>query len=218
MAKIVFPDWVCRFYVDSSVPDEVIEQLKANGAEIVEVKPEEGMTGGIAGMFWRFLVADDETVDRFIVRDVDSRLNMREKAAIDEWIKSGKKIHSLRDHPNHNYIFNGGMWGGVKGAIKDMRGKIQEWKRKKSLTNYIDDMHFLNSMVYPEIQNDFLAHDSYHCKRYANSMSFPTPRLGYEHVGQVFDENDVPRETDMAFIRKTESPLECRRKPDWKRG
>jgi hypothetical protein len=27
---------------------------------------------GIAGMFWRFLVADDEAVDRFIVRDTDS--------------------------------------------------------------------------------------------------------------------------------------------------
>ncbi|CAM9970164.1 unnamed protein product, partial [Discosporangium mesarthrocarpum] len=29
------------------------------------------------GMFWRFLPADDPTVDRFIVRDVDSRLNAR---------------------------------------------------------------------------------------------------------------------------------------------
>jgi hypothetical protein len=29
-------------------------------------------------MFWRFLVADDPTVDRYIVRDSDSRLNARE--------------------------------------------------------------------------------------------------------------------------------------------
>jgi hypothetical protein len=60
-------------------------------------------------MFWRFLVADDPTVDRYIIRDADSRLNMREKLAIDEWIASGKKIHILRDHPNHgDFPISGG--------------------------------------------------------------------------------------------------------------
>jgi len=39
--------------------------------------------GGIAGMFWRFLVADDPTVDRFIIRDSDSRLNARERFAVE---------------------------------------------------------------------------------------------------------------------------------------
>jgi hypothetical protein len=53
--------WVARFYCDSTVPETVIQELKSKGSEIVRV---EGMGGSIAGMFWRFLVADDPTVDR----------------------------------------------------------------------------------------------------------------------------------------------------------
>jgi hypothetical protein len=48
--------------------------------------------GGIAGMFWRFLVAEDDAVDRYIVRDSDSRLNAREAAAVAEWMASPYSI------------------------------------------------------------------------------------------------------------------------------
>jgi hypothetical protein len=69
-------------------------------------------------MFWRFLVADDDSVDRFIVRDADSRLNAREAAAVLEWVQSGSSCHIMRDHPNHVQIMNGGMWGGTKGMLR----------------------------------------------------------------------------------------------------
>ena len=46
------------------------------------------LRGAIAGMFWRFLVADDPSVDRFIVRDSDSRLNARDAFAVVDWIRS----------------------------------------------------------------------------------------------------------------------------------
>lgn len=36
---------------------------------------------------------------RFISRDTDSRLGLRESAAVDEWVKSGKMLHTMRDHP-----------------------------------------------------------------------------------------------------------------------
>ena len=61
------------------------------------------------------VVAGYPTVDRFIVRDSDSRLNSLERFAVQEWIESNKSLHSLRDHVNHCYSFNGGMWGGTKG-------------------------------------------------------------------------------------------------------
>jgi len=35
--------------------------------------------GYVSGMFWRFMVASDPTVDRYIIRDSDSRLNARER-------------------------------------------------------------------------------------------------------------------------------------------
>ena len=35
-------------------------------------------------------------------RDCDSRLNKREKLAVDELLKSDKNFHIMRDHPWHN--------------------------------------------------------------------------------------------------------------------
>jgi hypothetical protein len=50
-----------RFYTDGSVPIEITDRLKGMKAEIVRV---DNTKGGTAGMFWRFLVADDPTVHR----------------------------------------------------------------------------------------------------------------------------------------------------------
>lgn len=61
LAPIYFPNWICRYYITSDVPEDVISKLKDLGAEIESIPS--GM-GYIAGMFWRFMVASDETVDR----------------------------------------------------------------------------------------------------------------------------------------------------------
>lgn len=76
LAQTYFPGWTCRFYVTSDVPKDVLEKLTTLGAEIREIPS--GM-GYASGMFWRFLVASDPSVDRYIVRDSDSRLNARDR-------------------------------------------------------------------------------------------------------------------------------------------
>ena len=43
------------------------------------------------------------------MRDSDSRLNPRERFAVEEWIQSGKAVHTIRDHPNHERPLNGGL-------------------------------------------------------------------------------------------------------------
>ena len=49
---------------------------------------------------------------RYIVRDIDYQLSIREKYAVDEWISSKKKYYVMCDHPGHwNYTMSGG-WGG----------------------------------------------------------------------------------------------------------
>ena len=62
--------------VTSDVPEDVITTLKELGSEIESVPA--GM-GYSSGMFWRFMVAVDPAVDRYIIRDVDSRLNARDR-------------------------------------------------------------------------------------------------------------------------------------------
>lgn len=104
LAKTYFPGWICRYYVTSDVSPAVIDYLKLQGAEISDIPS--GM-GYAAGMFWRFTVAVDNTVDRYIVRDVDSRLNARDRLAVEEWIHSKYPIHIIRDHVNHCIPMNG---------------------------------------------------------------------------------------------------------------
>ena len=80
-----------RVYLDSTVPQPVVAQLERLGVQMVRMD-DKSMAGGIGGMFWRFLVAADPGVDRYIIRDSDSRLNTRERLAVEEWISSGMRM------------------------------------------------------------------------------------------------------------------------------
>jgi hypothetical protein len=63
-------------------------------------------------MSWRFLVLGDPTVEKFAVRDLDSRLSQRERMAVEEWENSAFPFRGMRDHPEHSVPLMGGMWGG----------------------------------------------------------------------------------------------------------
>ena len=54
----------------------------------------------------------DPTVEKFLVRDSDNDLTMRERFAVDEWISSQKPFHAMRDHPLHRDPVLAGAWGG----------------------------------------------------------------------------------------------------------
>lgn len=214
LSKVYFPGWICRFYVTSDVPAEVVAQLRQNGAEIEGIPVGKGYS---SGMFWRFMVASDSTVDRYIVRDVDSRLNARDRIAVEDWIDSKYPVHVLRDHVNHCIVMNGGMWGGVKTVLPFMKDRINEWA---SRDEYMADLHFLEQKIWPDIKHKQIAHDSYCCDRYPNARPFPSKRPAtYQHVGQVFDAHDNPRLMDIdGFIRGVPVPQSCRKEPQWLYG
>ena len=44
-------------------------------------------------------------------RDLDSRLNDREQAAVQEWLQSTKAFHFMRDNPSHGTPILGCGWG-----------------------------------------------------------------------------------------------------------
>ena len=52
-------------------------------------------------MMWRFAVASDPAVDRFIIRDADGRLSERDAESVAFWIQSCETFHVVRDHPHH---------------------------------------------------------------------------------------------------------------------
>jgi hypothetical protein len=67
LAIDLYPGWTLRVYVDETVPRDTIVRLSRRPVEIVNVTAES--LGPRYGRFWRFWVAGDANLDRFIVRD-----------------------------------------------------------------------------------------------------------------------------------------------------
>jgi hypothetical protein len=73
-------------------------------------------------MMYRFLPIDEPEVELMMVRDADSRIHVRDRWTIHEFIKSQHKAHVIRDHPYHTTPLMGGLWGLKKGLV-DSVGK-----------------------------------------------------------------------------------------------
>lgn len=188
----IYPEWTCRFYVEKDHP--VIKDLKNFNCEIIEKDLE-----NCWGLFWRFEAAFDSTIERCIVRDCDSRINIREADAVKEWENSGYKVHSMKDHFYHrNYHFLAGMWGIVSGSVPDFENLMLNYKMntKRALNRDFSvreelDQFFLNRIMGPLVLNDCLIHDDlggFSDKKIPFKKSLPN---GF-FVGQQLYADDTP--------------------------
>ena len=157
LAKSIYPGWICHFYIDDTVPEVTVNSLRSEGAEIIVKSKSTDMFG----MIWRFEPAFNSNVRYFVVRDIDDRLTYREKAAVDEWIASGKSFHVMRDHPNHKHSIMGGMWGGISGSIPEFKQLLDQYASMHN-PGFWWDMQFLGECLWGRyIKNDHIAHDEY---------------------------------------------------------
>ena len=181
LAPDIYPGWRCRFYLDQSVPRVVVDKLYALGAEIVEMP---SASQAFDGLFWRFLVADDERVSRFIVRDCDAVVNIKERAAVDVWCQSSCHFHVMRDFYTHSELILAGMWGGVSGVLPNLARTINDYKASLQLRTRIIDQVFLRERIWPLIHQHTLVHDSQF--ELPDAQQFPQfARLAEgRHVGQ----------------------------------
>ena len=210
LVDVYFPGWICRFYIASDVPKEIRDKLAQRGAEVIEIAESFRMT--------RFMVLLDSTAERIIVRDSDSRLNARDRFAVQAWIDSGQPLFSSRDHVNHCHGFNAGMWGGTKDALPDFKNRFQDVMKTNEKNEFWGDTNFL-ATFWNEVKNVTFQIDSYCCNVHENTHPFPTRRpLNYLHVGQVFDQYDNPRMSDITnYITGLAAHNECIEKSMWLR-
>lgn len=182
LRKEFYPDWIARFYVGESVPNDIVTSLReVENTDVVLMNE----SGDWTGMFWRFLAADGD--DIVVSRDTDSRPSWREVHAVDEWLNSDKDFHIMRDHPYHGTAILGGMWGARNGILKGLTQSVSDYHKGNF---WQVDQNFLRDIVYPIVKDRAMVHDEFFEKK-----PFPTPRLPREFVGQPFNADDTECDT-----------------------
>jgi hypothetical protein len=191
IAEKIYNGWICRFYLGKSVPENIVSKLsEMKNTEVILMNDE----GDWTGMFWRFYACEDS--DIMISRDTDSRLSLREKFAVDEWLNSDKDFHIMRDHPYHQTQILGGMWGCRNFILRDIKSLINDYTKGNF---WQVDQNFLKEKIYPKVINDSLIHDSF-LNYEKQKNKFPTERKNKEFVGDVFDEFDNRHPEYYKFI------------------
>ena len=155
--KTLYPDWHCYFYVDGTVPENVLRRLKQHGGQVVFVNEAQKTW---PGPMWRFMAYDMANVKRIIFRDCDSVISLREAQAVEAWIESGKQFHMMRDGGSHTELILAGLWGVCQGALPQMHGLITEFLRKPVANKHFADQYFLREFVWPYARQNLLQHDS----------------------------------------------------------
>lgn len=190
LIKTIYPDWKMVVYYDKSVPKNTIDELIKNDVNVISMDDSD-----IFPSFWRFLIADKEDCEYAVFRDCDSRISVREKLAVDEWVNSNKKIHVMRDHPAHRIPFGStklgilaGMWG-IKGNVIEIENLIREFITNKK-DGYGIDQSFL-SIIFQQFFDDRYTHDEFFEKK-----PFPIKRTDKRFIGERINIDETPLTND----------------------
>ena len=183
LAKHLFPRWVVRIHADPSVPADYRREAEKEGAEWQERRLAAGEPV-FRRLLWRFEVAADPALARFLVRDADALLTVKERVAVDDWLRSGRCFHMMRDFPSHCDLVLAGLWGGVAGVlppVADWLAAFRPWR----LENAHVDQDLLSGAVWSTLKQSLLVHDSV----FTGCLgSVPFPPYGDlppgQHVGQ----------------------------------
>jgi len=150
LASKLYPDWVCYFYVDDTLPVEINQVLHTFGnVKVIDMPRHRGNEA----MLWRFLPASDNDVDVMISRDADSWLNSREVVCVNQWVNSNKDFHIIRDHCYHSKKVMGGMWGIKNRILPEMKTWCEEYSKDNTY-----DQGFLEDKIYPLISTNLMVH------------------------------------------------------------
>jgi len=196
LARSVYPDWACRFYVGADVPPPCVAFLRDNGADVRNIEDE---YPGV-GLFQRFLVMNDTSVGRFLVRDCDARLSPAEADLVRQWIDSGLPFHVVRDHVLHNELMIGCLWAGRTDCGIDIVDLMRRYFTDGPTAKYGHDQRMLGRMLWPLIRAHCLVHDKYYHLPGVHQAVLPDPQshfgAGHQNIAAVRAEAEtlgIPR-------------------------
>ena len=204
LAKIYYPEWMCWVYLHKPSIDirllddlEKFDNVRVIIKEDLNIRPKRFM-------LWRFEPITDTSVEYFMSRDIDTKIQPREVLAVEEWLESGKTLHIMRDHPQHYPKILGGMYG-----IKCFKLFGEDWIDKienfyKDNGEETDDQYFLYQYIYEneKTRKDRIIHDE--IKRYEGDECREFP-IKYEKngnfVGCYIYEDDKPDEQTETVLK-----------------
>jgi hypothetical protein len=152
------PDFVCRFYMDDTVPPAIVERLQTLGAQCVPVRDRQAV---VPPKFWRFWAMDDPQADCVLVRDADALIDAREAWCVSRWRESGAACHVIRDDCCHTELLLAGLIGVRAGAVRDVGARMlrHALEAGDAARGRYADQIFLRSL-WPCLKQDMLTHDS----------------------------------------------------------
>jgi hypothetical protein len=199
--RSIYPHWVCRFYVDGSVPKDVIERLRKGGAQIVPVG---GMALQWPGPMWRLLALDDPQAHRILFRDADAVISRREATAVEQWVASGKRFHMMRDSCSHTELIHAGLWGVVAGSLPPLDKLMERFLSAPLHSRHFADQYFLRQYVWPYARTSLMQHDSVF--GFMDDMPFPDSKkpegslVGSTESSRMFTiEVDLPNGLEVTW-------------------
>lgn len=223
IAKELFPDWICKFYING-IQQNTINTLKSfdnvelviNGSKWQKYGRRAGDAQPENSMFWKFYPYFNEDVSVFLARDVDSRILKREQIAVNEWLDSDKQFHIMRDHPGHctGTPILGAMWGMKKTIGFDLKKLIDDYKKEAKWP--MIDQWFLMKIIYPLVKDNSMIHHDESC---SNGCQVPKSdplfwtdgpksehkmfikRDGLKFIGDSWDENEKPNSEYAAKLK-----------------
>ena len=186
--EIFGEDLIIRFYV-RNVNSMILDKLNELGCQVIDMNNSDIKDG----KFFRFLAIKKDNI--VFLRDCDSVVSYREKMMMIEFLNSNKKLHIIRDHPNHKEHIMAGLFGFNCSGISNIEEIINN-SNLKDLNKYNVDQFFLSKFIYPKYKNNMLIHDSFnHYYRELDEIVLRYPKQ-ITHLGQrMYDDEteDVKR-------------------------
>ncbi|VIO68052.1 Beta-barrel assembly-enhancing protease [Bradyrhizobium ivorense] len=196
LSRTVYPGWICRFYVDATVPPACVAFLQGNGGDVRNIEDEYPHVG----LFQRFLVMNDRAVGRFLVRDCDARLSTAEAELVRQWIESGYPFHAVRDHVMHNELMIGCTWAGRTDCGLDIVELMRRYFQFGPTAKYGHDQRMLGLMLWPLIRSRCLVHDRHYRLEGVHTLPLAERKghfgAGHQNLAAVLAEVDrlgIPR-------------------------
>jgi hypothetical protein len=135
-------------------------------------------------------------------RDTDTQILLREKLCVDEWLKSDKLMHIMRDHPYHNNLVLAGMFGIKKPTMFSWIEYIDKYCNV-NVNNRCYDQIFLKDIVYPKYIDNMIIHASFHKFEGEKCYNFPIThdQDDYKFVGEYVYSDESRNMNHVQYLK-----------------